>query len=222
MLVSHPPPTSSRLLGFPRIAFLALLLAAIVPGCSTTRDLGVRYIRDDSLDFFVPLCGDERLQRLWLEVEPDDETALTGDLLWSIEAEGSGRPVTRVALGDVPAGFRTTQDISLSELDGGFSHQTLRINATTNRASRLTGAFELARLPTDGRAALLIGHYNDPDEVMTVDQLIDKQQDQCKPWGPPVSIVRIGLLAAGGILGWYIIRYRRSKLRRVGTVRPSV
>src|SRR5438445_169600 len=102
-------------------------------GCSRTRFVSVRYLPEKSLEFFVPLCGDEKLRELQLKEVADVKDPSRDRLIWSLQAIGNGARVARLEFGSEPTGFRSGGLASLSELIERYSHRTLTVYASTDR-----------------------------------------------------------------------------------------
>lgn len=186
-----------------------LVMAVALAGCSAGRDVGIRYLEDESLEFFVPLCGKEQLRQLWLEDITDLDGVGDGEVLWRLRAAGSGSTVSTISFGEAPAGLSTGLT-SLPELADQYGGRSLRINVETDRSSRLVGTFTLTELPTNGSAVLFDGG---DDKVLSVDQLVAGQRDECSP-SSPLRRTAAGLalcIPVGAVAGWLIVRRRRRR-----------
>ena len=172
--------------------------------------MGVRYVPGESLEFFLPLCGEEPLRTVWLEDISGLDKVGEGRVLWAVQASPSRERIRRLSFGSEPPGFQRQGMSSLSELDSLPRHSQLPINARTDRASRLDAVFSISELPTDGSGPL----QGRDKRVLSVAELEDAQREGCSSSrvGLATTALRAAVLVLAGLIALLTLRrWRRSR-----------
>jgi len=173
---------------------LVIFLVECLSGCSTSRFVGVRLQPGESLEFFVPLCGDDQLRSVQLDAVTSDEPTQR-ETLWRVAAEG-----TEVSTGRV--------EVPIEALSAARPGDQLLVLASTD-SDRLVTSFTLADLPTDGSALKKGGGT---DKKMSVAELEHSQQEDCagsRVKNSALLAARISVVAValGGIV-WFGLHRR--------------
>jgi hypothetical protein len=174
----------------------------------------VRYQPDRSLEFLVPVCGDEKVDevQLFRVVDPNDRS--TDVPLWTLRSGAGGLASSIVVFGARVNGANADGLQSLNALVENYSDQRLFITSTTSEAAKASAAFTLRNLATDGSVVL----SGSPDRVVAFNDWPAVERDMCSTTAyiapSAVAAIAMTLAVGGGFVVWIVRR------RRDGPSRP--
>jgi hypothetical protein len=187
------------------LGVLVLVLALTLTGCSNQRFVGIRNLDGESLQFFVPLCGEEHLQELRVEDSTDRDDPI---VLWRTYAVDGGAAVSTITFGEQPTGYEVEGVGSLSDLLASHGDTPLLVEADTDRSSAIATGFVLSDLPTDGS----VQFRDDDTRYLTVSEVTEAQREDCSNGSFPTrAAFAAGIGAAAALVGALAVRLRQSR-----------
>lgn len=149
-----------------RVAFCSgviVVIAGSLAGCSRSRTISVRLQQNGTLEFYVPLCGDDRLREFRLgSVDPRDPSRITSLLV--LDAVGA-----EAATGHMVLPKKSVRGV-------GARIELLASAMTQDGWSASSPTFELAHLPVDGS---VLGSPTGANAVISVTELRQAQREYC-------------------------------------------
>jgi hypothetical protein len=201
-----------------RRAAVVLAAALLLTGCEQVGRIGVAYEPGQSLALALPGCFDgARIHSAQLvQLGQLNQTPV----VWRVEStDPAGTTATVLSVTGDNAGFVTTKQLSISELEGPLSTVTLGEEIDASKAAPNSVGFKVQRLPRDGQVADI-----EPSETKLVADAATFRAKTASCSGSsslsfvPVAAGGLALLAAAGValIG---VRKRRA---RPGREAPAV